>query len=129
MISKLAWAYPLVITLVRLCNCESYLRSPTFVSRILYYLPTISKVAVPNIYTRLPTAVLPYVKRAMTTYQLVGPQVKWIQTGAALEILHSLLGWVRSPLQTTLMQVFSRLFLVWGIVDKYPHVSDNVLLL
>lgn len=36
-----------------------------------------------------------------------------VQTAAALEILHSALGFVRSPLATTTMQVFSRLLLVW----------------
>lgn len=67
---------------------------------------------------------LPYVLRAKATYNIVGVGVKWVQTGAALEVLHSLLGWVRSPLHTTVMQVYSRLFVVWAIVDQFPNVSQ-----
>ena len=41
---------------------------------------------------------------------------------AALEVIHVLLGWVRSPLVTTLIQVASRLYLIWGIADQFPQV-------
>jgi very-long-chain (3R)-3-hydroxyacyl-CoA dehydratase len=41
-----------------------------------------------------------------------------------LEVLHALFGWVRSPLPTTVMQVASRLFLVWGVADRFETVSD-----
>ncbi|KAG9253340.1 protein tyrosine phosphatase [Emericellopsis atlantica] len=53
----------------------------------------------------------------------VGEWTKWTQTAAALEILHSLLGIVRAPVFTTIMQVSSRLLLVWGIVHPFPHVA------
>ncbi|KAI9842157.1 MAG: hypothetical protein M1837_007444 [Sclerophora amabilis] len=53
-------------------------------------------------------------------YGGVGEFAKWTQTGAVLEILHSLFGLVRSPVSTTAMQVASRLLLVWGIVDQFP---------
>lgn len=33
-------------------------------------------------------------------------------------------GIVRSPLPTTLLQVFSRLLLVWGVVNPYPHATS-----
>ena len=35
------------------------------------------------------------------------------------------LGLVRSPLPTTLMQVSSRLLLVWGIVNAFPAATSN----
>ena len=41
---------------------------------------------------------------------------------AVLEVLHALLGWVRSPLATTLIQVSSRLYLVWGVTHMFPQV-------
>lgn len=45
-----------------------------------------------------------------------------VQTSAALEILHAALGLVSSPVGTTVMQVFSRLLLVWGIDYLFPDV-------
>ncbi|KAG0701337.1 PTPLA-domain-containing protein [Suillus ampliporus] len=46
---------------------------------------------------------------------------------AALEILHVLLGFVRSPLPTTVIQVSSRLILVWGIVERFPYTHSSPL--
>ena len=34
-----------------------------------------------------------------------------------------MLGLVRAPLLTTVMQVVSRLLLVWGVVDRYPDAT------
>ncbi|KAF2743191.1 PTPLA-domain-containing protein [Sporormia fimetaria CBS 119925] len=48
-----------------------------------------------------------------------------IQTGAVLEVLHSLTGLVRAPVMTTLMQVASRLLLVWGIGYNFPASTRN----
>lgn len=45
------------------------------------------------------------------------------QTAAVLEIAHSALGLVRSPVMTTLQQVFSRVFIVWGILWAVPHAT------
>ena len=44
----------------------------------------------------------------------VGPVLSVVQSLAALEIAHSLLGFVRSPLFATFIQVGSRLLLVWA---------------
>lgn len=49
---------------------------------------------------------------------IYNPYLLAAQSLAILEILHSLLGLVRAPVMTTLMQVASRLLLVWGIM--YP---------
>lgn len=49
----------------------------------------------------------------------------WVQTSALLEVLHVALGLVPSPLFTTLMQVASRLVLVWGIDFLFPHITSN----
>ena len=40
-----------------------------------------------------------------------------IQTLAVVEIVNSLLGLVKSPLFTTVTQVFSRLLIVWGFTS------------
>ncbi|KAF2011415.1 PTPLA-domain-containing protein [Aaosphaeria arxii CBS 175.79] len=47
-----------------------------------------------------------------------------VQTGATLEVVHSLFGLVRAPLLTTLMQVASRLLLVWGIGYNFPQTTQ-----
>ncbi|KAF5024008.1 hypothetical protein F66182_3954 [Fusarium sp. NRRL 66182] len=56
-------------------------------------------------------------------YPGTGQYTKWTQTLAGLEVLHSLLGIVRAPLTTTVMQVASRFILVWGVVDVFPFLA------
>ncbi|KAF2004221.1 protein tyrosine phosphatase [Amniculicola lignicola CBS 123094] len=51
--------------------------------------------------------------------------VRLTQTAAGLEVLHSLLGVVRAPLFTTLMQVASRFLLVWGIAYHFPAAARH----
>ncbi|KAL8694470.1 MAG: hypothetical protein Q9218_000883 [Villophora microphyllina] len=60
-----------------------------------------------------------------SVYEGAGDFTKWTQTVAVLEILHSAFGLVRSPLPTTLLQVTSRLLLVWAVVDRFPSVSTS----
>jgi len=62
-----------------------------------------------------------------TTYDVVGRAVALVQTAAALEIVHALSGLVKSPLPTAVMQVYSRLFLVWGITQKYEQSRHSPL--
>lgn len=61
--------------------------------------------------------------RMTKTHDVVGRAVALVQTTAALEVVHALFGLVKSPLPTAVMQVYSRLFLVWGVVQKYEQVS------
>ncbi|KAF2789452.1 PTPLA-domain-containing protein, partial [Melanomma pulvis-pyrius CBS 109.77] len=49
------------------------------------------------------------------------------QSVAGLEVLHSLLGIVRAPMLTTLMQVASRFLLVWGIAYNFPETTQYTL--
>jgi very-long-chain (3R)-3-hydroxyacyl-CoA dehydratase len=48
-----------------------------------------------------------------------------IQTLAVAEIFHSALGFVKSPLLTTVSQVASRLLVVWGIFIVLPNSPAN----
>jgi very-long-chain (3R)-3-hydroxyacyl-CoA dehydratase len=50
------------------------------------------------------------------------------QTGAVLEVAHVLLGLVRAPLGTTIIQVASRLMLLWGVVLSVPQINDHLFL-
>ncbi|PHH84194.1 hypothetical protein CDD83_2334 [Cordyceps sp. RAO-2017] len=56
-------------------------------------------------------------------YGAVGAWTKWVQTAAVAEVLHALFGLVRAPVATTLMQVSSRLLLVWAVVDASPRLA------
>ncbi|KAI0032091.1 tyrosine phosphatase-like protein [Vararia minispora EC-137] len=75
----------------------------------------------------VPPELVPVYERATTTYAALGEHTKWVQTGAALEVVHSLLGFVRSPVQTTAMQVASRLYLVWGIANRFSEAQTSPL--
>ncbi|KAJ3086580.1 hypothetical protein HK102_012885 [Quaeritorhiza haematococci] len=61
-------------------------------------------------------------------YEGSGWVVTVVQTGALLEVFHSLFGFVRTPVATTAMQVASRLLLVWGVCYPFdvPEVRLNV---
>ncbi|PQE14682.1 hypothetical protein CJF31_00007661 [Rutstroemia sp. NJR-2017a BVV2] len=58
-------------------------------------------------------------------YPAVGHFTKWTQTMALLEVVHSATGVVRAPIATTLLQVASRLLLVWPIVNNFPFVAKS----
>ncbi|KAJ1853215.1 hypothetical protein H4R99_002902 [Coemansia sp. RSA 1722] len=65
-------------------------------------------------------------------FDRVGKTLIYVQTGAALEVVHSLVGFVRSSPMTVVMQVYSRLLLVWGTlyVFDYPEIrASNALVL
>ncbi|TFK68715.1 PTPLA-domain-containing protein [Pluteus cervinus] len=64
---------------------------------------------------------------ASALFSRIGAVTRVVQTSAALEIMHALLRWVRSPLLTTTAQVFSRLFLVWGIVGPFQQTHSSPL--
>jgi very-long-chain (3R)-3-hydroxyacyl-CoA dehydratase len=53
----------------------------------------------------------------------LGWWTKVTQSLAVLEIVHSAVGWVRSPIATTAAQVFSRVWTVWGVVEAAPEAS------
>ncbi|KAF8813605.1 protein tyrosine phosphatase [Phlegmacium glaucopus] len=133
-ISALGWAYVLILTLVHLFNLDGKLNiapTPNTASSLLSRL--FSTISLPKIFkpvtteSQLPSYLQPLYQRATTLFYRVGAHTALVQTFAVLEIFHVLFGWVRSPLQTTVMQVSSRLFLVWGITEQFPEVCSNPL--
>ena len=80
-------------------------------------------VAATNDFSKtLVSWVAPYVAPSYSaSWSVVAP----VQSLAALEVLHVLFRLVRSPLPTTLMQVSSRLILVWAIVARFPSTHLN----
>ncbi|KAM0268884.1 hypothetical protein ACHAQH_009887 [Verticillium albo-atrum] len=71
------------------------------------------------------TVALFYLRGADFVHLGVGDWTRWTQTMAGMEVLHALLGVVRSPVPTTLMQVLSRYLLVWGVVYPFPWLARS----
>lgn len=61
--------------------------------------------------------------KARTTYFDIGSIVQFVQSIAILEVVHVIIGFVRSPLPTTAMQVASRLYIVYYIAPLFVQVS------
>ncbi|CAO2174619.1 unnamed protein product, partial [Urochloa humidicola] len=60
-------------------------------------------------------------------YAAVERPLQFAQTAAIMEILHSLVGLVRSPVSATLPQIGSRLFLTWGVLWSFPETQSHIL--
>ena len=58
-------------------------------------------------------------------YDAVEKPLQLAQTTVVLEILHGLVGLVRSPVSATLPQIGSRLFVTWGILHSFPEVRNH----
>jgi len=58
-------------------------------------------------------------------YPGVGKFAKWTQTVALLEVFHAMIGLVRTSLLTTVMQVGSRLLLIWGVINNFPFLARS----
>lgn len=51
--------------------------------------------------------------------------LRWVQTLMILDVVHSAIGLVRSPVMTTAMQIASRLLVVWGVLYPFPEVGQS----
>lgn len=60
-------------------------------------------------------------------YDAVEKPLQLAQSAAFLEILHGLIGLVRSPITATLPQIGSRLYVTWGILYSFPEVRTHIL--
>ncbi|KAJ6420244.1 hypothetical protein OIU84_030204 [Salix udensis] len=60
-------------------------------------------------------------------YNAVEKPLQLAQTAAVLEILHGLVGLVRSPITATLPQIGSRLYLTWVILYSVPEIQSHFL--
>ncbi|XP_022896005.1 very-long-chain (3R)-3-hydroxyacyl-CoA dehydratase PASTICCINO 2A-like [Olea europaea var. sylvestris] len=58
-------------------------------------------------------------------YATVEKPLLWAQSAAVFEILHGLIGLVRSPVSATLPQISSRLYVVWGILWSFPELRTH----
>lgn len=60
-------------------------------------------------------------------YNAIERPLQLAQTAAVLEMLHGLVGLVRSPITATLPQIGSRLYVTWGILWSFPEVRTHML--
>ncbi|CAM0878731.1 unnamed protein product [Alopecurus aequalis] len=60
-------------------------------------------------------------------YAVVERPLQFAQTAAFLEILHSVLGFVRSPVHVTFPQISGRLFITWGILWRFPEAQSHII--
>jgi len=74
---------------------------------------------------KLPAFLSTLLDRASTLHATSGALVAVVQSLAALEIVHAIVGIVKTPVPTTVVQVFSRLFLVWGISERYINAAAS----
>ncbi|KAJ3071562.1 hypothetical protein HDU98_005142 [Podochytrium sp. JEL0797] len=61
-----------------------------------------------------------------STYAEIGDYLLIVQTFALLEILHSLFKLVKSPVMTTVMQISSRLTMVWLVANLFKEGNSSV---
>jgi very-long-chain (3R)-3-hydroxyacyl-CoA dehydratase len=135
--SAAGWSYVLFLTVQHLFSApkapataseQALEHAQTLAAQLLALLRRFLPFLVPPPSTReqvreaLPQELHGLWARAASTYSAVGDVTAVVQTGAVLEIVHVLLGLVKSPLVTTVMQVSSRVFIVWGVVDRYSSV-------
>ena len=59
-------------------------------------------------------------KSVGSLWSVIGTPLTYVQTVAVLEVVHSLIGLVRSPILTTFMQVASRIIVLWGATILSP---------
>eukprot|EP00268_Persea_americana_P029170 TRINITY_DN2822_c0_g1_i1.p1 TRINITY_DN2822_c0_g1~~TRINITY_DN2822_c0_g1_i1.p1 ORF type:complete len:222 (-),score=24.75 TRINITY_DN2822_c0_g1_i1:387-1052(-) len=58
-------------------------------------------------------------------YDAVERPLQLAQTAAVMEILHGLVGLVRSPVSATLPQIGSRIYVTWGILWSFPETRTH----
>jgi very-long-chain (3R)-3-hydroxyacyl-CoA dehydratase len=121
LLSAAGWSFVLYRTISHLCAIHSPPAPPRAPVSLLAGLkaPPSSLFWIPSF---VPANLVPLYQRACTTYDAVGATTASVQTAAVLEILHVLLGFVRSSLATTTIQVASRFFSVWAIAACFPSV-------
>lgn len=60
-------------------------------------------------------------------YAAIERPLLFAQTAPLLEILHSILGFVGSPVYVTLPQLIGRLYITWGVLWSFPEAQPHIL--
>lgn len=84
------------------------------------------KIDIVKSYAHLfPERIAQLLERASTSHKFVGSAVALVQSLAVLEVVHAAIGWVKSPVATTAIQVSSRLFMVWAVTERYSQAWSS----
>jgi len=121
LLSAAGWSFILYRTLSHLCALQSSQQAPVSLLAGLKTTPS-PFLWIPSF---IPANLVPLYQRACTTYDELRTTTASVQSAAVLEVLHVLLGLVRSSLATTTIQVASRLFSVWAITACFPSVRSS----
>ena len=80
--------------------------------------------AAAGVKLKLGGIVFALVEKARATYSSrgIGVYAAFVQSAAILEVVHAWFGWTKSSLVTTMMQVASRLIVIWWIGEGYETV-------
>ncbi|KAK2016845.1 tyrosine phosphatase-like protein [Colletotrichum eremochloae] len=62
---------------------------------------------------------------APAVYEAVEARSRWVQTLTLLEVVHSAVGLVRSPVGTTALQVIARTIIVWMVCYSFPTTTAS----
>jgi very-long-chain (3R)-3-hydroxyacyl-CoA dehydratase len=64
-------------------------------------------------------------KPPSSAWRRVGPSLRVVQTLALMEVLHAVLKLVKSPVQSTALQVLSRLVVLWGYTNQSAAAQSD----
>ncbi|EFQ32474.1 protein tyrosine phosphatase-like protein [Colletotrichum graminicola] len=62
---------------------------------------------------------------APAVYEAAEARSRWVQTLTLIEVVHSALGLVRSPVGTTALQVVARTIIVWMVCYSFPATTAS----
>lgn len=96
-----------------------------FSEKLLLALRPLKLTLIPSYTANYSPLLAKYLDRAATLHTFTGGLVALVQSGAVLEIVHAALGFVKSPVPTTAIQVASRLWLVWGISERFSEAATS----
>ncbi|OJA09882.1 hypothetical protein AZE42_10391 [Rhizopogon vesiculosus] len=132
-LSAAGWTYIIYLAFSVIIGQRASSSAHNFSKSLLSYIPTSivtlfslqpQAKATNHFSNTLASFLCPYIPATYnSTFSALAP----LQSFAALEIIHVFLGLVRSPLPTTVIQVSSRLILVSGIVERFPHTHSSPL--
>ncbi|KAK1676114.1 tyrosine phosphatase-like protein [Colletotrichum godetiae] len=61
----------------------------------------------------------------LAVYQAAEPRSRWVQTLTLIEVVHSAVGLVKSPVGTTALQVVARTIIVWMVCHSFPETTAS----